>query len=169
MAFRERIESPSEEGLGSGCNPFAAETFSSSMQVESGLSSPAPRSALGVGQTPPGPPVAPTSAWPSDLGELVQAVALAVFKVQSAGTRGEEVRFFLRPDVLSGSEVRVAVAAHRVEVVVIPANLQVEALTIAHQSQLEARLKAQLSGSAVQVEIVRSGGRKRGNNSRGAY
>ena len=87
------------------------------------------------------------------LTELVNAVAVAFFKVQSGSPQTEAVRFFLKASVLSGTEVRLAVQAHHLEVEVVPPNSAMETLLAAHQGQLAERLKARMAFVSVEVRI----------------
>ena len=150
VAFRKRVE---ERGEGEMCNPFARAPFLPSMQMESGLLDiPVVRPLVveSRGFTEP-PPCAAAALTP--LTELVNAVAVAFFKVQSGSPQTEAVRFFLKASVLSGTEVRLAVQAHHLEVEVVPPNGAMETLLAAHQAQLAERLNARLAFVSVTVRI----------------
>ena len=135
VAFRKRVEECSE---GEMCNPFARVPFLSSMQMDVVVGKVADTPALLV-HTP--------------LTELVDAVAVAFFKVQSGSPQTEAVRFFLKASVLSGTEVRLAVQAHHLDVEVVPPNSAMETLLAAHQAQLAERLKARMAFVSVAVRI----------------
>lgn len=150
VAFRKRVE---ERREGETCNPFARVPFLSSMQMESGLLDVPVVRPLVVEARAFTEPSPCASSEQTPLTELVNAVAVAFFKVQSGSPQTEAVRFFLKASVLSGTEVRLAVQAHHLEVEVVPPNSAMETLLAAHQGQLAERLKARMAFVSVEVRI----------------
>ncbi|MBQ9694484.1 MAG: hypothetical protein IJV69_06990 [Kiritimatiellae bacterium] len=97
----------------------------------------------------------------SPLTEAADRVAMEVFHVLNRKDHAQEVRLFLKPEVLSGAEVHIRVTHHRLEVRFMPPDVGAETLLLQGRQQLENRLKARTPFAdvhiSVQLRLRRSG------------
>ena len=107
------------------------------------------------------------AAVPATETFLAAANAVAdVLLVTPGLLRGEgEIRVQLRPDVLEGSEVRIAVAGRRLDIAFVPQTVDVAALIEQNRPQLEQHLAARFQTFRLSVGVLR----RRADDGKGSW